>query len=139
MRRDGRRQDPAVAGFVARLGHLHAACGAPSYRSLVKTSKRLGVLYPEYVQGRTLPTLSVTALSEVLRGQRSSLPTPGWVNVFVLSCQRRAYETGVHIDDLGPDTLAGWVTAWRAAQAAAKASNAPTSDAPGMPQQGRPR
>ncbi|HEX2315921.1 MAG TPA: hypothetical protein VHJ17_19405 [Thermomonospora sp.] len=118
---DSGEQDPAVANFVAALGDLYRLCGAPSYRSLVKVSGRLEELYPEFVQDRTLPMLSITGISETLAGRRTRLPAPEWV-VFVLSCRRRAYEIGVFVEDPGPDVLIGWITKWREAKVADRRS-----------------
>lgn len=110
-------QAPATADFRARLREHHMECGAPSYRSLVVISRRLPELYPDHLQGRDLPGLSVTAISEVLNGRRSRLPPAGWVAAFVLACQRRAFETCVLATDPGPKTLPDWMTHYRQARA----------------------
>jgi hypothetical protein len=103
------RPDPMVVEFAAALREFHARCGAPTYRSLVATSRRLAELYPDDLRGRRLPDLSVTAISEVLGGKRSRPPQAGWVTVFVLSCQRRAWEEGMLEADPGVATVREWM------------------------------
>jgi hypothetical protein len=126
-------QDPAVASFIARLREFHEACGAPTYRSLVAVSRRLGDLYPDQVHAeRDLPGLSVAAISEVLGGRRTNLPAVGWVVAFVLSCQRRAYETMVIPSDPGADVVPDWIRRLQAARAgAAQPPLAPTASGHG--------
>jgi hypothetical protein len=99
---------PAVAEFAAALRRFHTECGAPSYRSLVKTSQRLQKLYPDLGE-RDLPHLSGPAISETLGGRRARPPRTAWVLVFVLSCQRRAWEEGMLDTDPGPATTREWM------------------------------
>jgi hypothetical protein len=112
-----------VAPFVSRLREFYGACGAPTYRSLVKTSQRLAELYPDFFEDRAPAPLSVTAISEVTRGHRAGPPRVAWVVTFVLSCQRRAYEDGVLDSDPGPETVPEWITQWHKAWAAIQTSN----------------
>lgn len=109
------KQPPAAVTFRTRLRTYHLECGAPSYRSLVKASQRLPETYPEALQERTLPGLSLSAISEVLNGRRTRLPSAEWVAAFVLACQRRAFETCVLTTDPGPATLPDWMTWYRQA------------------------
>lgn len=109
------KQPPAAVAFRTRLRDYHLECGAPSYRSLVKASQRLLETYPEALQERTLPGLSLSAISEVLNGRRTRLPSAEWVAAFVLACQRRAFETCVLTTDPGPATLPDWMTWYRQA------------------------
>lgn len=104
--------------FGTRLRDHHIECGAPSYRSLAKVSQRLPELYPEALQGRTLPKLSLSGISAVLNGQRTGLPPAEWVAVFVLSCQRRGFETCVLATDPGPEILVDWMAWYRQAHMA---------------------
>jgi hypothetical protein len=97
-----------VAEFALALREFHARCGAPSYRSVVVTARRLEGLYPD-LRERNLPGLSVTAISEVLSGRRAGPPQAGWVLVFVLSCQRRAWEEGMLESDPGMQTAREWM------------------------------
>lgn len=110
--------DPA-ADFLSRLRTFHLDCGAPSYRSLARTSQRLQESHPDTMHNRDLPRLSVTAISEVLNGKRANLPSTGWVVAFVLSCQHRAYETCVLMTDPGIDILPAWLEHLRKARAIA--------------------
>jgi hypothetical protein len=80
-------------------------------------SRRLLELYPDHLQGRDLPRLSVAAISEILNGHRAGLPSAEWVATFVLACQRRAFESCVLMDDPGPGTLPDWMTWYRQARA----------------------
>lgn len=110
-------QVSATADFYAQLREHYIDCGAPSYRSLVLVSRRLQALYPEALQDRVLPPLSVAVISSVLTGQRTSLPPAEWVTVFILACQRRAFEACILLDDPGPETLPTWMTRYRQARA----------------------
>jgi hypothetical protein len=112
-----RQQDPVVAAFAAQLREFYGQCGAPTYRSLAATSLRLTELYPGSLQGRDLMPLSVTAISEVMNGRRAGLPRAAWVVAFILSCQRRAVETGVLDTDPATQTVPDWIQRWRQAWA----------------------
>lgn len=137
-----RENSPAVAAFAAQLKEFYGQCGAPTYRSLAKISLRLAELYPDSLQGRDLTPLSVAVISEVLNGRRAGLPRAPWVVTFVLSCQRRAVETGILETDPGPQTVTGWIQRWRQAWATAQTARAvaPPSPAPGpyKPHRGQP-
>jgi hypothetical protein len=115
-------QAPVVAAFAAQLKDFYGQCGAPTYRSLVKTSQRLAELYPGSLLDRDLTPLSVTAISEVLNGRRAGLPRAAWMVAFVLSCQRRAVETGVLNTDPGTRTVPEWIHRWRQAWATTQAA-----------------
>jgi hypothetical protein len=97
-----------VAEFTAALRQFHAECGAPTYRSLTAIAPRLPKLYPE-LRTRDLPGLSVAAISEILGGRRAGPPQAAWVTVFVLSCQRRAWEEGFLDTDPGTETARQWL------------------------------
>ncbi|MBA9002529.1 hypothetical protein [Thermomonospora cellulosilytica] len=109
-----------MAAFAARLREFHEACGAPAYRSLAAVSRRLTELYPDQAE-RDLPTLSVSAISAVLSGRRANPPSAGWVAAFVLSCQRRAFETMALATDPGPAVIPEWMRILQEARAAARA------------------
>ncbi|SEG14465.1 hypothetical protein SAMN04489712_103381 [Thermomonospora echinospora] len=107
-----------AAGFIARLRDFHLECGEPSYQTLVDISEQLPDLYPDLLQWRDLPTLSRSTISDVLNRKRVNLPSAAWVVVFVLSCQRRALETCVLMDDPGLSVLPKWVELWQQARVA---------------------
>lgn len=106
--------NPAKAGFLADLKALLKQSGSPSYGELAAISKKL----PEE---RDLPTLSTSALSEILNGRRVGLPTSAWVASFVLSCEQYAWKVGKSATTPGPDSLPAWHEKLEAAEAAAGA------------------
>jgi hypothetical protein len=138
----GREHNPVVAAFSAQLREVYGQCGAPTYRSLAKTSLHLAELYPGPLRDRDLTPLSVTAISEVLNGRRAGLPRAAWVVTFVLSCQRRAVETGVLDTDPGTQTVPDWIQRWRQAWATTQTTRAesppPPATSPYEPRQKRP-
>jgi hypothetical protein len=77
-------EHPVKAAYRAGLRELRKASGRPSCRKLAAASEKLPELYPD----RDLPTLSSTAISEVLNGKREGLPSASWVVSFVLCCQQ---------------------------------------------------
>ncbi|KAB2379080.1 hypothetical protein, partial [Actinomadura montaniterrae] len=77
--------------FIGALNALYDSCNRPPYRKLAEVSEHLGDVYGR----RDLPSLSTTGIFDVLAGRRKRLPSAAWVASFVLSCQRRAWETGV--------------------------------------------
>src|SRR5262245_31552629 len=99
-----RSYDPAALDeFINLLDKYRLDCGEPSLRELVPMSQRV-VKDPRY---RHLPTLSLTALSDVLNGRRARPPKFRWVAAFVLACQRFAEESGLRPDQ-SPSTLEEW-------------------------------
>jgi hypothetical protein len=120
----------ALHRFVAQLRTLHSECDKPPYRRLVTISGKLGKLYEDPHSGpRGLPTLSASAISEVLACRRKNLPSWPWVASFVLSNQRAAYEAHVRADDPGPSTLPRWLELLRAARV--EAGEEPPEGGPG--------
>lgn len=105
---DGSADLGPVVAFRHALRDFHVACGSPGYRTVVQVAKRLKTLYPE-LQERDLPSLSVAGISAVLSGRRTGLPSARWVLVFVLACQRCAYEYGVVDTDPGVETGRMWL------------------------------
>src|SRR3954462_1889261 len=93
--------NPAKAGFLADLKALLKQSGSPSYGELAAISKKLP-------GGRDLPTLSTSALSEILNGRRVGLPTSAWVASFVLSCGQYAWKVGKSTAASGADSLPEW-------------------------------
>jgi len=114
--------------FISELKEFHVSCGGPPYRKLTEMSEELTSLYGD----RGLPTLSATAISEVLAGRRKGLPSAAWLASFVLSCQRRAWETGVTARDPGIDTLPDWQARLCAAH------TIPAPENPAVPARSRP-
>jgi hypothetical protein len=102
--------------FIGALNALYDSCNRPPYRKLAEVSEHLGDVYGR----RDLPSLSTTGIFDVLAGRRKRLPSAAWVASFVLSCQRRAWETGVRPDDPGTASLPGWQARLRAARSAAR-------------------
>lgn len=102
----------AKAGFLADLKALLKQSGSPSYGELAAISKKLP-------GDRDLPTLSTSALSEILNGRRVGLPTSAWVASFVLSCKQYAWKVGKSTVTSGPDSLPEWQEKLEAAEAAA--------------------
>jgi hypothetical protein len=107
--------NPAKAGFLADLKALLKQSGSPSYGELAAISKKLP-------GDRDLPTLSTSALSEILNGRRVGLPTSAWVASFVLSCGQYAWKVGKSTVTSGPDSLPEWQEKLEAAEAAAGAA-----------------
>lgn len=106
--------NPARRAFLTQLKKLREQSGSPSCRRLAEASEELATLYPE----RGLPTLSVTAISEILAGRRANLPGSAWVTSYVLCCQRHAWQVGMLERDPGFESVPDWQEKLRAARAA---------------------
>lgn len=109
---DDASRPPGPDAFIRALNALYDSCNRPPYRKLSEVSEHLGELYGR----RDLPSLSTTGVFDVLAGRRKRLPTAAWVASFVLCCQRRAWETGVHDGDPGTASLPAWQARLRAAR-----------------------
>lgn len=93
--------------FIAELKYLWWLCGSPAVAKIEETSARLGELYSQSDRIKDLPSVSGSAISAVLNGQRDKIPNGAWVAAYVISCLHLGWKIGA-VPKPTADVLTKW-------------------------------
>lgn len=80
--------------FLEELKHLWWRCGSPELAKIVKTSHELRDLYADSERIVELPTLSKSAISAVLNGDRDEVPRGEWIAAYVITVMYLGWRVG---------------------------------------------